>query len=390
MITTFRFSRFAGDADERPTNMHDDVLPVPRLEERVTLYLRAVHGGREFTEEERSNARNLLLDSMAAEIAAQVITAEQSRELPGRETTNGWNGGGVLVQYSRPEKSPQRQKRAIEPEVTEPRPPSKVSALYGQMRKEAITVSPIARSRTILALTATFGIVLMVTGGSLGYRWMHPHMVDEVIAPAQQARVPPPSTSTHMMDEVTTPARQARVSPNATPLSAVPAPPLTMPPRPIVPPTPLEAFRSDTQAPRQGKTDQAARKQHVVYIVSRGTLADVGAVFRRLQREQPTLFGQATLSSIPLSDRSTSAGNALQAANSRPQTESYIALQVGPFASEKDAEVACRGFEAAARNLAPPPQVGVKPAGVGSDGQVECWPSHRTFPTSEKEPPKPR
>jgi hypothetical protein len=47
-----------------------DVLPVPTLDERVTLYLRAVHGNREFTEEERSNARNALLDSMAAEIVA--------------------------------------------------------------------------------------------------------------------------------------------------------------------------------------------------------------------------------------------------------------------------------------------------------------------------------
>ena len=228
MITTFRFSRFAGDADERPTNMHDDVLPVPRLDERVTLYLRAVHGGREFTEEERSNARNLLLNSMAAEIVAQVIPVEQSLrgELTDRKTTNGADGGSSLVRYSRPERSTQRQQQALEPEVPEPRPPSKASALYGQMPKEAITVSPIARGRTILALSAMFGIVLMVTGGSLGYRWMHPHMVDEVIAPAEQARVPPPSTSTHMMDEVTTPARQARVSPNATPPVAVPAPPL--------------------------------------------------------------------------------------------------------------------------------------------------------------------
>jgi len=46
-------------------------LPVPTLDERVCLYLRAVHGNREFTEEERSNARDVLLNSMAAEIAAQ-------------------------------------------------------------------------------------------------------------------------------------------------------------------------------------------------------------------------------------------------------------------------------------------------------------------------------
>ena len=50
-------------------------------------------------------------------------------------------------------------------------------------RKEAIRVAPIARRRTsILALTATLGLVLIVTGGTLGYRWTYPHMADEVTA----------------------------------------------------------------------------------------------------------------------------------------------------------------------------------------------------------------
>src|SRR5438309_858568 len=50
-------------------------------------------------------------------------------------------------------------------------------------------------------------------------------------------------------------------SDTATPLVAVPpaAPlaPLALPPRSAVPPTPLEAFRSGTQALRLGKTEQA-------------------------------------------------------------------------------------------------------------------------------------
>ena len=70
MIT--RFHQLALEANERQANVRDDVLRVPTLDERVSLYLRAVHGNREFTEEERSNARNALLDSMAAEITAQV------------------------------------------------------------------------------------------------------------------------------------------------------------------------------------------------------------------------------------------------------------------------------------------------------------------------------
>jgi TPR repeat protein len=58
-------------------------------------------------------------------------------------------------------------------------------------------------------------------------------------------------------DSSTSPRDAADVLGNATPLAAVPAAPLTMPPRSLLPPTPLEAFRSGTQALRQGKTDQA-------------------------------------------------------------------------------------------------------------------------------------
>src|SRR6266516_6566001 len=160
MTTRSQFYQLALEANERQANVRDDVLPVPTLDERVSLYLRAVHGNREFTEEERSNARNALLDSMAAEITAQV-----------------------------------------QPEVTEPRHlhPYEVPTPYWQsvQRKETIRVVPIARPRTsILALTATLGLVLIVTGGTLGYRWTYPHMADEVTAPAQEARVPPPTSFT--------------------------------------------------------------------------------------------------------------------------------------------------------------------------------------------------
>jgi TPR repeat protein len=44
---------------------------------------------------------------------------------------------------------------------------------------------------------------------------------------------------------------------SATPLAAVPIAPITIPTRPAAPATPLEAFRSGTQALRQGKTHQA-------------------------------------------------------------------------------------------------------------------------------------
>ena len=209
-------------------------LPVPTLDERVLFYLRAVHGNRDFTQEERSNARNVLLNSMAAEIAAQADQSPKG-ELPGRETTHAADRG-----------------------------------------KEAIRVAPIARPRTsIISVTATFGLVLIVTAGTLGYRWTSPHIADEVTEPSQQDRVSPPTTS-----------------------------------------------------PRSLSTRPAPSEQHVVQIASQRSEADVLAVFRRLQQEQPTLFSQATLSRIDLGSQSYSA-------------------RVGPFASEKDAAAACLALAAA-------------------------------------------
>jgi hypothetical protein len=135
-------------------------------------------------------------------------------------------------------------------------------------------VVPIARRQSILALTATLGLVLIVTGGTLGYRWTHPHIGEEVSEPSQQDRVPPPTTS-----------------------------PRSLPTRP-------------------------APSEHVVQIASQRSEADVLAVFRRLQQEQPALFSQATLSRIDLGPQSYSA-------------------RVGPFASEKDAAAACLALAAA-------------------------------------------
>src|SRR5262249_47989745 len=143
-------------------------------------------------------------------------------------------------------------------------------------RKETIRVVPIARRRTsILALTATLGLVLIVAGGTLGYRWTNPDIEEEVSGPSQQDRVPLPTTS-----------------------------------------------------PRSLSTRPVPSEQHVVQIASQRSEADVLAVFRRLQEEQPTLFGQATLKRIDLG------------------MQSYTA-QVGPLASEKDAAALCLALKAA-------------------------------------------
>jgi hypothetical protein len=237
MTTRTQFYQLALEANERQANVRDDVLPVPTLDERVNLYLRAVHGNREFTDQERSNARDVLLNLMAAEIVTQVQPAvTEPRDLhPYEAPTQNWQS----VQ-----------------------------------RKETIRVAPIARRHTsILALTTTFGVILVVTAGTLGYRWTYPH-IGEVSEPSQQDRVPLPTIS-----------------------------------------------------PRSLSTRPAA-SEHVVQIASQRSEADVLAVFRRLQQEQPTLFSQATLSRIELGSQSYSA-------------------RVGPFASAKDAAAACQALAAA-------------------------------------------
>jgi SPOR domain len=244
MIMRSQFYQLALEANEKQGNVGDDILPVPTLDERVTLYLRAIHGNREFTEEERSNARNALLDSMATEIAAQG-----------------------------------------QPEVAERRPlhPYEAAAKYSRsvQHKAAIRVVPIARRRTsILALTATLGLVLIAAGGTLGYRWTHPHIGEEVSGPSQQDRVPLPTTS----------------------------------PRSLWTPG-----------------------QHVVQIASQRSEADVLAVFRRLQQEKPTLFGQAILKHD---------GEYAVGVSPTGDPTRYTA-KIGPFASEKDTAAACLALAAA-------------------------------------------
>jgi hypothetical protein len=62
------------DVDDRTSSDAQeprDQLPLPTLDERASIYLRAVHGDRDFSSEEHANARDLILDAMAADIAAR-------------------------------------------------------------------------------------------------------------------------------------------------------------------------------------------------------------------------------------------------------------------------------------------------------------------------------
>jgi len=62
------------DVDDRvSSDAHEprDQLPLPTLDERASFYLRAVHGDRDFSSEEHANARDLILDAMAADISVR-------------------------------------------------------------------------------------------------------------------------------------------------------------------------------------------------------------------------------------------------------------------------------------------------------------------------------
>ena len=198
-------------------------------------------------------------------------------------------------------------------------------------------------------------------------------MTDEVTAPAQEAREVPPTTSP--------PAQEAReVPPTTSPMPAVPRV-TTLRVRPVIPESVPQQSTSVTRglsqlataAPWLGRgqaesrailalpTVQAESRAILalptVQIASQRSLPDVLAVFRKLQEEQPTLFGQATLKRIillgnlGLQDSGFSKAAPVAASVSPPSPQVPLpdfTAQVGPFASAKDAVAACQVLQAAA------------------------------------------
>src|SRR5882672_5214680 len=80
------------DADDSATiDTHEPIerLPLPTLDERASVYLRAVHGDRDFTSAEHVNARDLILEAMAAGIAARGVTTRDvtTRDITARDVT---------------------------------------------------------------------------------------------------------------------------------------------------------------------------------------------------------------------------------------------------------------------------------------------------------------
>jgi hypothetical protein len=80
------------DADESATaDTHEPLeqLPLPTLDERASIYLRTIHQDRDFTSAEHANARELILDAMAAGIAARGVTTRgvTARGVTARDVT---------------------------------------------------------------------------------------------------------------------------------------------------------------------------------------------------------------------------------------------------------------------------------------------------------------
>jgi hypothetical protein len=92
MARTRILGALGADVDDSATiDTHEPIerLPLPTLDERASVYLRAIHGDRDFTSAEHVNARDLILDAMAAAIAARGVTTRDvtARDITARDVT---------------------------------------------------------------------------------------------------------------------------------------------------------------------------------------------------------------------------------------------------------------------------------------------------------------
>jgi hypothetical protein len=92
MARTRILGALGADADDSATiDTHEPIeqLPIPTLDERASVYLRAIHGDRDFTSAEHVNARDLILEAMAAGIAARGVTTRDvtTRDVTTRDVT---------------------------------------------------------------------------------------------------------------------------------------------------------------------------------------------------------------------------------------------------------------------------------------------------------------
>jgi hypothetical protein len=77
---------FAPQVDDELGRQRDESDTLPTIERRVELYLRAVHGARPATEEQRADARRRILEAMAVDMANALETSTMARATVNQET----------------------------------------------------------------------------------------------------------------------------------------------------------------------------------------------------------------------------------------------------------------------------------------------------------------
>jgi hypothetical protein len=130
-------------------------LRLPTLDERANLYLRAVHGDRDFTNEEYTTARDCILDQVANGIAAELRGHSRDSDVP------RMRGGRPAFRTS-----------ATLP--SRPREGAEFNAAFGRLdlsqsnsRKQQTVrwrLQPIAKRRTFIGAVAIAATALLVAG----------------------------------------------------------------------------------------------------------------------------------------------------------------------------------------------------------------------------------
>jgi hypothetical protein len=103
--SAFQYAAQGGKGARQADDREPLGLPVPTLEQRAHLLLRAVHGDREFSRSEHSKAQSAILDAMAADIAAKSngeMSAGQREKLPGPTIGRDDRPGPTVVMSARP------------------------------------------------------------------------------------------------------------------------------------------------------------------------------------------------------------------------------------------------------------------------------------------------
>jgi hypothetical protein len=221
-----------GTAGTEPPDHAADQPRLPTLDERASLFLRAVHGERDFTDQEHSDARDRLLDEMANRIAAGPGTRARDPDLPGLPEVTGRHPTDVAASariarddmgraaharrtmYSAREETPASARRSALRPIPDPQSvPSDASQLPGHVdvgpsfaridlsqshprtRLGAELRRPTIAKRRIFAAAAAIAASVLVVVGAYRFAWLpviQPTTPDSGVAVNQQLRDRPP------------------------------------------------------------------------------------------------------------------------------------------------------------------------------------------------------